>query len=84
MKPENKLQIEYVNIQDIVPYENNPRKILKNILKNSEIWSIKKDYSMNYIHPTQKPIDIANIIERWENSTGNKGVKINNSNNQQK
>ena len=99
------------------------RKILKNIIKNSDVWTEKKDNATSYIHPTQKPITLAkraiinstprngvvldpfagsgstlmaceqlkrkcytieydekfvsHIIERWEDETKQKAVKIN-------
>ncbi|NCC55848.1 MAG: DNA modification methylase, partial [Erysipelotrichia bacterium] len=50
------------------------RKILKNIIKNSDVWTEKKDSATSYIHPTQKPITLAKraII----NSTPRNGVVL--------
>jgi site-specific DNA-methyltransferase (adenine-specific) len=102
--------------------EEKLRNILKNIINNSDLWTIKKDNAMDYIHPTQKPSNIAkraiinscpiggavlepfggsgstliaceqlkrpcfliefsedfvsHILERWENETGGKAVKL--------
>lgn len=111
----NKINPDEMDIDEL-------RNFVKRIKKQSTIWEIKKDSTKDYIHPTQKPVKLAqraivnssrmedgvldpfagsgstlmaceeknrgcyaieidpvfcsHIIERWENLTCKKGVKL--------
>jgi DNA modification methylase len=53
----NKTVLDDLKIDQITPEE--ALKILKKIQKQSTVLEFKKDNTMNYIHPTQKPVNMA-------------------------
>lgn len=56
----NKTIIDHLQMDKITPEE--ALKILKKIHKQSTIQEFKKDNSQEYIHPTQKPVEMAKFF----------------------
>lgn len=53
----NKTVMDNTDVETLTGDE--ARKLLKKIKKQSTVWDIKKDNSLEYIHPTQKPTELA-------------------------